>query len=54
MLAYADGATSVEVAELVGCHKATAGKWRNRFADEILGSIGRYAGAVLQAAGPDQ
>ena len=23
-------------------------------ADEILTSIGRYAGAVLQAAGPDQ
>ncbi|MEX1015714.1 MAG: IS630 family transposase, partial [Phycisphaeraceae bacterium] len=39
VLACAGGATNVEAAELVGCHQATAGKWRKRFAEDRLDGL---------------
>ena len=36
VLACAQGATNIEAAEAAGCHQATAGKWRRRFAADRL------------------
>ena len=39
VLLAADGCTNTEIAEQVGCHKATAGKWRNRFSVDRLDGL---------------
>ena len=39
VLACAEGATNVEAAGQVGCHPATAGKWRRRFAEDRLDGL---------------
>jgi transposase len=39
VLAAADGATNQDIALRLGCHPATVGKWRRRFADQRLDGL---------------
>jgi transposase len=39
VLAAAEGMSNQEIARRLGCHPATVGKWRRRFAEERLGGL---------------